>query len=75
MERCPSFEPWYDQRTGKTGAQVSRLLKRLHAHGLIRKVGRTCKYYRTKFGQEVVLAGLKLRELVVIPSLAGVSLG
>lgn len=57
---------------GKTGAQVSRLLKRLHAHGLIRKVGHTYKYYLTKFGQEVVLTALKLRELVVIPSLAGV---
>lgn len=56
----------------KTGAQVSRLLKRLHVHGLIRKVGRTYKYYLTKFGQEVVLTALKLRELVVIPSLAGV---
>lgn len=57
---------------GKTGPQVSRLLKRLHAHGLIRKVGRTYKYYLTKFGQEVVLTALKLRELVVIPALAGV---
>ena len=60
---------------GKTGAQVSRLLKRLHVHGLIRKVGHTYKYYLTKFGQEVVLAALKLRELVVIPALAGVSVG
>jgi hypothetical protein len=56
----------------KTGPQVSRLLKRLHVHGLIRKVGRTYKYYLTKFGQEVVLTALKLRELVVIPALAGV---
>jgi hypothetical protein len=58
--------------TDKTGPQVSRLLKRLHVHGLIRKMGRTYKYYLTKFGQEVVLTALKLRELVVIPSLAGV---
>ena len=56
----------------KTGPQVSRVLQRLHAHGLIRKVGRTYKYYLTKFGQEVVLTALKLRELVVIPALAGV---
>ena len=59
----------------KTGPQVSRLLKRLHVHGLIRKVGRTYKYYLTKFGQEVVLTALKLRELVVIPTLAGVLAG
>lgn len=56
----------------RTGPQVSRLLKRLHTHGLIRKVGRTYKYYLTKFGQDVVLTALKLRELVVIPALAGV---
>ena len=59
----------------KTGPQVSRLLKRLHVHGLIRKVGHTYKYYLTKFGQEVVLTALKLRELVVIPTLAGVPAG
>jgi hypothetical protein len=55
-----------------TGPQISRLLKRLHVHGLIRKVGRTYKYYLTKLGQEVALTALKLRELVVIPTLAGV---
>ncbi len=54
-----------------TGAQVSRLLKRLRLHGLIRKVGHTYKYYLTKTGQRAVLAALKLRELVVIPALAG----
>jgi hypothetical protein len=55
---------------GRTGPQVSRLLQRLHVHGLIRKIGHTYKYYLTKFGQEVVLTALKLRELVVIPALA-----
>lgn len=53
-----------------TGPQVSRLIQRLHLHGLIRKVGRTYKYYLTALGQEVALAALKLRELVVIPTLA-----
>jgi hypothetical protein len=56
---------------GYTGAQLSRLLKRLHVHGLIKKVGHTYKYYLTQSGQQVVLTALKLRELVVIPSLAG----
>jgi hypothetical protein len=54
-----------------TGPQVSRLLKRLHLHGLIRKIGHTYKYYLTPTGQHVALTALKLRELVVIPSLAG----
>jgi hypothetical protein len=53
-----------------TGPQLSRILKRLHLHGLIRKVGKTYKYYLTRFGQQVVLTALKLRELVVIPELA-----
>jgi hypothetical protein len=56
--------------TGKNSAQVSRLLKRLRVHGLIKKVGRTYKYYLTHFGKEVITAGLKLRELVLIPQLA-----
>ena len=56
---------------GTTGSQVSRLLKRLHLHGLIKKVGHTYKYYLTTLGKRAVLTALKLRELVVIPSLAG----
>jgi hypothetical protein len=58
---------------GHSGAQVSRLLKRLHVHGLIRKIGHTYKYYLTHTGQRVILTALKLRELVVVPSLAGLS--
>jgi hypothetical protein len=54
----------------KNSGQVSRLLKRLRVHGLIKKVGRTYKYYLTQFGKDVVATGLKLRELVVIPQLA-----
>jgi hypothetical protein len=56
--------------TGKNSAQVSRLLKRRRVHGFIKKVGRTYKYYLTHFGKEVITAGLKLRELVLIPQLA-----
>ena len=33
--------------------QVSRLLKRLRLHGLIKKVARTYKYYVPKFGKDV----------------------
>ena len=56
----------------RTGPQVSLLLKRLRLHALIKKVGHTYKYYLTRFGQDVLLTALKLRQLVVIPSLAGV---
>ena len=53
-----------------SGPQVSRLLKRLHLHGLIKKVGHTYKYYLTDTGRRVILTALKLRDLVVIPSLS-----
>lgn len=56
---------------GQTSAQISRTIKRLHVHGLIRKIGRTYKYYLTKFGTQVIALGLKLKELVIIPHLAG----
>jgi len=42
-------------------------------HGILKKVGRTYKYYLTKLGRSVVTAALKLRELVVIPTLAQVA--
>jgi hypothetical protein len=53
-----------------SSGQVSRLLKRLRTHGLVKKVGHTYKYYVTTFGKEVVATALKLRELVIIPGLA-----
>ncbi len=59
--RLPSFN----------SAQLSRLLKRLRLHGLIKKVGHTYKYYLTTLGKRAALTALKLREMVVIPSLAG----
>ena len=53
-----------------SSGQVSRLLKRLRTHGLVKKVGHTYKYYVTAFGKEVVTTAIKLRELVIIPQLA-----
>jgi len=55
---------------GFSGAQVSQMLKRLHLHGLIKKIGRTYKYHLTTQGKHVCASALKLRELVLIPSLA-----
>jgi hypothetical protein len=56
---------------GKTSGQVSRILKRLRNHGLIKKVANTYKYYLTSLGREVVATSLKLKELFVIPCLRG----
>jgi len=58
-----------DKNTG----QVSRLMKRLRTHGLIKKTGRTYKYYLTGLGKQVVALGLKLKNLYVIPQLSAVA--
>lgn len=57
---------------GKKGHQVSRLLKRLWKHGLIKKIANTYKYYLTSLGRRVTATALKLREMYIIPSLRGV---
>ena len=57
---------------GKKGHQVSRLLKRLWKHGLIKKIANTYKYYLTALGRRVTATALKLREMYIIPSLRGV---
>jgi len=54
----------------RNGPQISRMLKRLKTHGLIKKIGRTYKYYLTALGLKVVTTALKLREMFIIPSLA-----
>lgn len=51
-------------------AQISRRLKCLRLHGLIRRVGRTYKYYLSKRGRQVIITGLKLKELFLVPHLA-----
>jgi hypothetical protein len=55
---------------GKNSGQISRLVKRLRVHGLIKKIGRTYKYYVTSFGKQVIALGLKLKQLYIIPQLA-----
>jgi hypothetical protein len=57
------------QLTEKTSGQVSRLLKRLRLHGMIKKVGHTYRYYLTLLGKQVIASGLKLKNLVLIPDL------
>lgn len=57
------------QALGRTSAQVSRMLKRLRVHGLVKKIGRTYKYYVTELGRRILAAALRLREEVVVPTL------
>ena len=55
---------------GKTTGQISRLMKRLRTHGLIKKIGKTYKYYLTALGKQVIALGLKLKNLYIIPALS-----
>jgi hypothetical protein len=52
-----------------SSGKVSRLLRRLRSHGLIKKVSNTYKYYVTKLAKETILISEKLKELVIIPAL------
>lgn len=54
----------------QTPGQLSRLLKRLRVHGLLKKVGRRYKYYLTALGRQVATLVLRLRELYMVPALA-----
>ena len=66
--RNQSLQPFLPN---KNPMQISRILKRLRLHGLIKKVGCTYKYYLTSLGKSVITLGLRLKELFIIPSLAG----
>lgn len=54
----------------KTPPQVSRILKRLSVHTLIKRIGKTYKYYVTKLGREAILNAQKIKEMVLIPELS-----
>jgi hypothetical protein len=55
-------------------AQVSRLLKRLRLHGIIKKVGKTYKYYLTELGRHVAVVGLTLKSMFLVPEFASAAL-
>lgn len=49
--------------------KVSRLIKRLKVFGLIKKAGKTYKYYLTKLGKQLVITAQRLKESLLIPAL------
>jgi predicted transcriptional regulator len=55
---------------GRSTQQVSRTIKRLRTHGLVKKTARSYKYYLTPLGREVVAAGLRLKQFEILPELA-----
>jgi hypothetical protein len=52
----------------KSANQVTRLINRLRAHGIIKKVEKCYKYYLTELGRQWTTMALKLREVFVIPT-------
>jgi len=60
-DMLPEEKPW----------QVSRILKRLRLHGLIKKIGKTYKYYLTRLGKQAIAAGLSFKNISLIPALCG----
>jgi hypothetical protein len=56
-----------------SSAQISIIIRRLRTHGLVKKIGHSYKYYLTELGRHVIAAGLKLKELFLIPQLAQIT--
>ena len=55
-----------------TGPQISRAVKRLRKHRLLKAVQGTYRYYPTRLGRRVIAAAFRLREGAIIPALAGI---
>ena len=53
---------------GFTSSKISRLIKRLRVHGLIKKASDSYKYYLTKIGKETIIMAQKIKELVLVPA-------
>jgi len=53
---------------GFNGGKISRLIKRLRVHGLIKKATDSYKYYLTKIGKETIIMAQKIKEMVLIPA-------
>ena len=57
---------------GISSSAMSRVFKRLRLHGLIEKIDGTYKYFLTTLGKSVVTAGLKVKNLIIVPDLSTV---
>jgi hypothetical protein len=50
--------------------KISRILKRLRVIGLIKRIGKTYKYYiTTTLGNETIITALKVNNIIIIPQL------
>ena len=53
---------------GFNASKISRIIKRLRVHGLVKKVSDSYKYYLTKLGKETIIMSQKIKELVLVPA-------
>jgi predicted transcriptional regulator len=53
-----------------SASQVSRIIKRLLVHGLIKKIKNSYKYYLSKLGKETIIMAQKIKEIEIIPALS-----
>jgi hypothetical protein len=58
------------EHLGLNGRQISWIIKRLRMHKILKKAPRSYRYYLTKLGRRVVAAALRIREEILIPTLA-----
>ncbi len=56
--------------TGWNPQEIGRVLKRFRVLRLIKRVGRTYKYYLSSLGKKVLVAALQLKERVILPTMA-----
>ena len=56
------------EQLGFKAGKISRLIKRLKIHGLIKKAKDSYKYYVTKLGKETIIMAQKIKELVLVPA-------
>ncbi len=55
---------------GWNSQKIGRVLKRFRVLRLIKRVGRTYKYYLSSLGKKVLVAALQLKERVILPTMA-----
>lgn len=55
---------------GWSSQKIGRVLKRFRVLRLIKRVGRTYKYYLSSLGKKVLVAALQLKERVILPTMA-----
>jgi hypothetical protein len=68
--KCISNKALRKEMPKKSSGQISRTLKRLRLHGLIKKIGRIYLYYLTGFGKQVIVTCLKLKNMFLVPELS-----